>query len=82
MPSRKKSPGRPPVGPGGEKRSEMRHQVTARVPEADYRLLRALSAALQTSQAEVLTRGLAALNASLAPDVRRVVKALVARPRT
>jgi hypothetical protein len=59
----------------------MRHQVTARVPEADYRLLRALSSALQTSQAEVLTRGLMALNASLSPDVRRVVKALVTRPR-
>ena len=62
--------GRPPVGAVGEKRSEMRHQVTARIPERDYRLLRVLSAALQTSQANVITRALAALSASLPADTR------------
>ena len=54
----------------------MRHQVTARIPERDYRLLRALGAALQTSQADVIARALAALAASLPADTRKVVEVL------
>ena len=71
--------GRPPVGPKGQKRSEMRHQVTARISDSDYLLLRALGAALNTSQADVVTRGLAALYESLSPDARQIVRSLVRR---
>ncbi len=67
--------GRPPVGPGGEKRTEMR-QMTARIPDADYRLLRALAAVLHTSQAGVVSRALAALKATLPPHVQKVVQLL------
>ena len=66
--------GRPPAGAHGEKRSQMRHQVTARVPDADYRLLRALSATLQTSQAEVIARALAALTNTLSTDEQNIVR--------
>ena len=68
--------GRPAAGPGGEKRTEMRHQVTARIPDGPYALLRALAAALHTSQAEVVVRGLTALKDTLPPDIRRVVNVL------
>lgn len=54
----------------------MRHQVTARIPEDDYRLLRALTAVLQLSQADVVTRGLTALLAGLPADTKRIVKKL------
>jgi len=54
----------------------MRHQVTARIPDAPYALLRALSAALQLSQADVVVRALAALTDSLPADVRKVVQVL------
>jgi hypothetical protein len=54
----------------------MRHQVTARIPDDTYALLRALTAALHTSQAEVLVRGLTALVQTLPPDVRKVVDVL------
>jgi len=80
MAATNRRPGRPPVGPGGQKRSTMRHQVTARIPEDDYRLLRALAAALQTSQAEVITRALAALTASLPIATQRVVRMLQRGP--
>ena len=73
----KRRVGRPAAGPGGEKRTEMRHQVTARIPDDTYALLRALAAALHTSQAEVVVRGLDALRQTLPPDVRRVVNALL-----
>ena len=73
---RKRRVGRPAAGPGGQKRTEMRHQVTARIPDDDYALLLALAAALQTSQAEVLVRGLTALTQALPPDIRKVVTVL------
>ena len=72
----KRRVGRPAAGPGGQKRTEMRHQVTARIPDDQYSLLRALAAALNTSQAEVIVRGLTALTQSLPADVRRVVNVL------
>jgi phosphoserine phosphatase len=68
--------GRPAAGPEGQKRTEMRHQITARIPDDKYALLRALAAALHTSQAEILVRGLAALTETLPPDVRNVVTVL------
>ena len=74
-----KRPGRPPVGPRGQKRSEMRHQVTARVTDADYRLLRALGAVLQTSQADVITKALVTLRASLPRSSQTLVRALKSR---
>jgi hypothetical protein len=55
----------------------MRHQVTARIPASDYRLLRALSAVLHTSQADVVTRGLVALKANLPSATQRIVNALL-----
>lgn len=72
----KRRVGRPAAGPGGQKRTEMRHQVTARIPDDGYGLLLALAAALRTSQAEVLMRGLTALMRTLPPDIRKVVKVL------
>jgi hypothetical protein len=72
----KRRVGRPAAGPGGQKRTEMRHQVTARIPDGPYALLRALSAALQLSQADVVVRALAALTDSLPADVRKVVQVL------
>jgi hypothetical protein len=55
----------------------MRHQLTARISDADYRLLRALVAALQTSQADVVVRGLVALKGSLPPDLKTIVQRLI-----
>jgi hypothetical protein len=72
----KRRVGRPAAGPGGQKRTEMRHQVTARIPDGPYALLRALSAALQLSQADVVVRALAALTDTLPADVRKVVQVL------
>ena len=57
----------------------MRHQVTARIADADYALLRALAAALQTSQADVIAQGLAALKATLTPEARKLVQLLERR---
>jgi hypothetical protein len=54
----------------------MRHQVTARIPDDDYARLLALAAALHTSQAEVLVRGLRALAQTLPADIRKVVNVL------
>ena len=72
----KRRVGRPAAGPSGQKRTEMRHQVTARIPDDSYALLRALAGALQISQADVVVRALAALTDTLPPDVRRVVQVL------
>jgi hypothetical protein len=55
----------------------MRHQVTARISEADYQLLRALSAALQVSHVDVVTRGLAALRSTLSPAEQKIVRTLM-----
>ena len=54
----------------------MRHQITARVPELDFRLLQALAAVLNTSQADVVSRGLHALRDALPASTRRLVTAL------
>lgn len=54
----------------------MRHQIAARVTESTYRQLRALAAALGTSQADVLSRALKALQQTLPPDQQKVVKLL------
>ena len=78
---RKRRVGRPAAGPGGQKRTDMRHQVTARIPDDDYALLLALAAALQTSQADVLVRGLTELMHSLPTDIRKVVSVLRRRDR-
>jgi hypothetical protein len=72
----KRRVGRPAAGPGGQKRTEMRHQVTARIPDGSYALLRALSAAMQISQADVVVRALTALTDTLPADVRKVVQVL------
>lgn len=50
--------------------------MTARVADDDYALLRALAAALNTSQADVVVRGMAALLDTLPSDVRKVVAML------
>jgi hypothetical protein len=73
---KKRRVGRPPAGPLGEKRTEMRHQLTARISDHEYALLRALAAALHTSQADVVARALTALTQALPPDVRKVVQVL------
>jgi hypothetical protein len=73
--------GRPPSGPGGAKRSEMPRQIGARVPESTYRQLRALTAVLATSQADVLGRALQALQKTLPSDQQSVVKLLIRRGR-
>jgi hypothetical protein len=56
----------------------MRHQISARVPESDYRLLQALAAVLHVSQADILARGLGALFASLPAATQKIVRALLA----
>ena len=45
--------------------------------DADYALLRALAAALQTSQADVITRALAVLADTLPADARKVLRLLL-----
>ena len=59
----------------------MRHQIAARVPAATHASLRVLSAILESSQAEVLTRALAALATSLSPAQARAYRLLLARHR-
>ena len=73
--------GRPPVGPAGQKRSEMR-QITARLPEPDHRRLRALASALQLPQSEVVARALQALEQTLPPDLRSIARQLAKTGRT
>jgi hypothetical protein len=74
--AKKPKRGRPAAGPRGEKRSEMRHQIAARVPSPTYHSLRALSSILDTSQADVLTRALDALAATLTPAQKRAFRAV------
>ena len=56
----------------------MPRQIAARVPEGVHRQLRALTAVLNTSQADVLTRALTALELTLPPARRRLVRELTA----
>ena len=51
----------------------MRHQISARLSDDTYAHLKALAAVLQVSQAEVITRGFAALERSLPPAEQRLV---------
>ena len=60
----------------------MRHQLTARITDEDYALLRALAAALNTSQADVVARAMAALLENLPADVRKVVAVLQRQQQT
>jgi hypothetical protein len=78
-PSNTRRKGRPPAGPDGAKRSELRHQIGARVAEETFHQLRALAAVLGTSQAEVIARALDALQGTLPPDQQRVTKLLAKR---
>ena len=64
--------GRPPAGPQGQRRVSMR-QISARLPDDAHAQLKALSAVLGVSQADVITRALAALDASLPEPQRRAV---------
>jgi len=57
----------------------MRHQVTARISDTDHRLLSALGAVLNTSQADVLARGLGVLYDNLPTASRQIVRALLRR---
>ena len=66
--------GRPPAGPQGQRRVSMR-QISARLPDDAHAQLKALSAVLGVSQADVITRALAALDASL-PEPQRLAVAL------
>ena len=64
--------GRPPAGPQGQRRVSMR-QISARLPDYAHAQLKALSAVLGVSQADVITRALAALDASLPEPQRHAV---------
>ena len=57
----------------------MRHQISARLSDETYAQLKALSAALQVSQAEVITRGFDALERSLRPSEQQLVALLKKR---
>ena len=68
--------GRPPAGPNGQARVSLRHQISARLSSETYAQLKALSAVLQISQADVIARGFDALQASLTASERRLVTLL------
>jgi hypothetical protein len=55
----------------------MQHQIAARVPPDTYELLRALAGVLRTSQADVLTRALYALERTLPTEQRKALQLLV-----
>lgn len=57
----------------------MRHQITARVPDATYAQLRALAALLQRSQAAVLADAMDALEGTLSSSDRKLLGALKRR---
>ena len=59
----------------------MPHQIAARVPDEIHRQLKALAMVLNTSQADVLTKALSALQQTLPPAQRRVVRALIGKER-
>ena len=68
--------GRPPAGPNGQPRAELRHQISARLAPETYAQLKALTAVLGVSQADVIARGFDALQASLTSSERRLVALL------
>jgi hypothetical protein len=51
----------------------MRHQISARLSDETYAQLRALTAVLQVSQAEVIAKGFEALEQSLPAAEQRLV---------
>jgi hypothetical protein len=55
----------------------MRHQISARVPDDTYELLRALVSVTGEAQAEVLAKGLVALEKTLTSEQRRLVQGLM-----
>jgi predicted transcriptional regulator len=57
----------------------MPRQIAARVPDESHRRLKALAVVLNTSQADVLTRALSALEQTLLPRQRRIVRMLVGK---
>jgi hypothetical protein len=57
----------------------MRRQITARVPDDTYALLRALTALRQVSQAELLTEALEQVAAGLTSDERKALRVLQQR---
>ena len=67
--------GRPPAGPKGQPRAAMR-QISARIPDETYAQLKALTAVLQISQADVIGKAVDALERSLADAESRLVRLL------
>ena len=59
----------------------MRHQIAARVPGPTYESLRALASVLGASQADVLSRALDALAATLSPEQSRAYRLLTGARR-
>lgn len=57
----------------------MRRQISARLSDDTYAHLKALAAVLQVSQADVITRGFAALERSLPAAEQKLVALLRAR---
>ena len=60
----------------------MRHQISARLSDDTYAQLKALSAVLQASQAEVIARGFEALEQSLNDSEQQLVALLKKRETT
>jgi hypothetical protein len=54
----------------------MRRQISARLSDETYAQLKALTAVLRVSQAEVIARGFDALEQALDPNQQRTVDAL------
>jgi hypothetical protein len=57
----------------------MRHQISARLSEESYAQLKALSAVLRSSQADVIARSFDALERSLDPAEQKLVALLKQR---
>jgi hypothetical protein len=70
-----KQRGRPPAGPKGQARATMR-QISARLPDETCAQIKALSVVLQTSQAEVIARAIAALEQALSETDQRLATLL------
>ncbi len=60
----------------------MRHQISARLSDETYAQLKALSAVLEASQAEVIARGFEALEQSLSDSEQQLVALLKKRETT
>jgi hypothetical protein len=71
-----KQRGRPPAGPKGQTRRSMRHQISARLSDDTYAQLKALTAVLRASQADVIALGFDALERSLGEGEQKLVSLL------